>query len=134
MKKKKTTFSALFCNFSLRLPILDLNYEFCLPAASFLVLDFLFEEEEEVLSCWSFSLFSIFFRMPFNGKLPFLDDEELLWSRWPPQPPPALAASEVKEAADILPISMTSRVSLDGRLRLPEPVGSSSDTQGHNLK
>ena len=103
----------------------DLNYEFCLPAASFLVLDFLFEEE--VLS-WS-AFFSIFFRMPFNGKLPFLDDEELLWSR----PPPALAASEVKEAADILPISMTSRVSLDGRLWLPEPVGS-SDTQGHNLK
>ena len=94
------------------------------------MLDFLFEEE--VLSCWS-ALFSIFFRMPFNGKLPFLDDEELLWSRWPPQPPPALAASEVKEAADILPISMTSRVSLDGRLRLPEPVGS-SDNQGHNLK
>ena len=107
----------------------DQNYEFCLPAASFLVLDFLFEEE--VLS-WSACLFSIFFRMPFNGKLPFLDDEELLWSR-PPQPPPALAASEVKEAADILPISMTSRVSLDGRLRLPEPVGG-SDTQGHNLK
>ena len=119
---------ALYCNFSLRFwpkKWGDLNYESCLPAASFLVLDFLFEEE--VLS-WS-ALFSIFFRMPFNGKLPFLDDEELLWSR----PPPALAASEVKEAADILPISMTSRVSLDGRLRLPEPVGS-SHTQGYNLK
>ena len=114
---------AFYCNFSLRFwpkKWGDLNYESCLPAASFLVLDFLFEEEEQVLS-WS-ALFSIFFRMPFNGKLPFLDDEELLWSR-PPQPPPALAASEVKEAADILPISMTSRVSLDGRLRLPEPVG-----------
>jgi hypothetical protein len=119
-KELINTLSALYFNFSLHLPILTntaLNYKFCLPAASFLELDL----------SWS-ALFSIFFRIPFNGKLPFLDDEELLWSR-----SPAAAASEVKEAADILPISMTSRVSLDGRLRLPEPV-CSSDTQGHNLK